>query len=121
MLPIRSLSDHDILPSKWHHVLIDVPFIQQRTNMSLGAANRYKDNEIPIFKDIYFIIKNTIHSWNASLVRFGDMQKISTHVVEVSSKLIKDITHILHHNGLLIMTINEICVIQNNLITSGQT
>ena len=50
-----------------------------------------------------------------------DIQKISTHVVEVLSKLIKDITNILHHNGLLIMTINEICVIQNNLITSGQT
>ena len=30
-VPIRSLSDHDILPSKWHHVLIDVPFLQQRT------------------------------------------------------------------------------------------
>ena len=38
LVPIRSLSDHDILPSKWHHVLIDVPFLQQRTNMSLGAA-----------------------------------------------------------------------------------
>ena len=42
-------------------------------------------------------------------------------MVEVLSKLIKDITNILHHNGLLIMTINEICVIQNNRITSGQT
>ena len=31
LVPIRSLSDHDILPSKWHHVLIDVPFLQQRT------------------------------------------------------------------------------------------
>ena len=31
LVPIRSLSDHDILPSKWHHVLIDVPFSQQRT------------------------------------------------------------------------------------------
>ena len=30
LVPIRSLSDHDILPSKWHHVLIDVPFLQQR-------------------------------------------------------------------------------------------
>ena len=29
LVPIRSLSDHDILPSKWHHVLIDVPFLQQ--------------------------------------------------------------------------------------------
>ena len=70
---------------------------------------------------MYSIIKNTIHSWNAPLARFRDIQKISTHVVEVSSKLIKDITNILHHNGLLIMTINEICEIQNNLITSGQT
>ena len=31
LVPIRSISDHDILPSKWHHVLIDVPFLQQRT------------------------------------------------------------------------------------------
>ena len=75
----------------------------------------------PYFKDTYSIIRNTIHSWNASLARFRDVQKISTHVVEILSKLIKDITNILHHNGLLIMTINEICVIQNNLITSGQT
>ena len=75
----------------------------------------------PFFKDTYSIIRNTIHSWNATLARFRDIQKISTHVVEVSSKLIKDITHILHHNGLLIITIIEICVIQNNLITSGQT
>ena len=75
----------------------------------------------PFIKDTYSIIRNTIHSWNASLARIRDIQKISTHVVEVSSKLIKDITNILHHNGLLIMTINEICVIQNNLITSGQT
>ena len=56
-------------------------------------------------------MKNTIHSWKASLARFRDIQKISTHVVEVSSKFIKDITNILHHNVLLIMTINEICVI----------
>ena len=41
LVPIRSLSDHDILPSKWHHVLIDVPFLQQRKKMSLGAI--YKD------------------------------------------------------------------------------
>ena len=75
----------------------------------------------PFFKDTYSIIRNTIHSWNASLARFRDIQKIPTHVVEVLSKLIKDITNILHHNGLLIMTINEICVIQHNLITSGQT
>ena len=39
---IRSLSDHDILPSKWYHVLIDVPFLQQRTKMSLGAKYKYK-------------------------------------------------------------------------------
>ena len=52
----------------------------------------------PFIKDTYSIIRNTIHSWNASLARFGDIQKISTHVVEVSSKLIKDITNILHHN-----------------------
>ena len=75
----------------------------------------------PFIEDTYSIIRNIIHSWNASLARFRDIQKISTHVVEVSSKLIKDITNILHHNGLLIMTINEICVIQNNPITSGQT
>ena len=42
LVPRRSPSDHDILPSKWHHVLIDVSFLQQRTNMSLGAANIYK-------------------------------------------------------------------------------
>ena len=42
LVPIRSLSDHDILPSKWHHVLIDVPFLQQRTKMSLGAIYKYK-------------------------------------------------------------------------------
>ena len=42
LVPIRSLSDHDILPSKWHHVLIDVPFLQQRTKMSLGANYKYK-------------------------------------------------------------------------------
>ena len=41
LVPIRSLSDHDILPSKWHNVFIDVPFLQQRTKMSLGAI--YKD------------------------------------------------------------------------------
>ena len=41
LVPIRSLSDHDILPSKWHHVLLDVPFLQQRKKMSLGA--NYKD------------------------------------------------------------------------------
>ena len=46
LVPIRSLSDHDILPSKWHHVLIDVPFLQQRTKMSLGAITNTKDNEI---------------------------------------------------------------------------
>ena len=39
---IRSLPDHDILPSKWHHVLIDVPFLHQRTKMSLGAIYKYK-------------------------------------------------------------------------------
>ena len=42
LVPIRSLPDHDILPSKWHHVLIDVPFLQQRTKMSLGAIYKYK-------------------------------------------------------------------------------
>ena len=42
LVPIRSLSDDDILPSKWHHVLIDVPFLQQRTKMSLGAIYKYK-------------------------------------------------------------------------------
>ena len=42
LVPVRSLSDHDILPSKWHHVLIDVPFLQQRTKMSLGAIHKYK-------------------------------------------------------------------------------
>ena len=42
LVPIRSLSDHDILPSKWHHVLIDVPFLQQTTKMSLGAKYKYK-------------------------------------------------------------------------------
>ena len=42
LVPIRSLSDHDILPSKWHHVLIDVTFLQQRTKMSLGAIYKYK-------------------------------------------------------------------------------
>ena len=42
LVPIRSLSDHDILPSKWHHVLIDVPVLQQRTKMSLGANYKYK-------------------------------------------------------------------------------
>ena len=42
LVPIRSLSDHDILPSKRHHVLIDVPFLQQRTKMSLGAIYKYK-------------------------------------------------------------------------------
>ena len=42
LVPIRSLLDHDILPSKWHHVLIDVPFLQQRTKMSLGAIYKYK-------------------------------------------------------------------------------
>ena len=42
LVPIRSLSDHDILPSKWHHVLIDVPFLQQRKKMSLGAKYKYK-------------------------------------------------------------------------------
>ena len=42
LVPIRSLSDHDILPSKWHHVLMDVPFLQQRTKMSLGAIYKYK-------------------------------------------------------------------------------
>ena len=42
LVPIRSLSDHDILPSKWHHVLIDVPFLQQRTKMSMGAICKYK-------------------------------------------------------------------------------
>ena len=42
LVPIRSLSDHDILPSKSHHVLIDVPFLQQRTKMSLGANYKYK-------------------------------------------------------------------------------
>ena len=46
LVPIRSLSDHDILPSKWHHVLIDVPFLQQRTKMRLGAITNTKDNEI---------------------------------------------------------------------------
>ena len=46
LVPIRSLSDHDILPSKWHHVLIDVPFLQQRIKMSLGAITNTKDNEI---------------------------------------------------------------------------
>ena len=48
LVPIRSLSDHDILPSKWHHVLMDVPFLQQRTKMSLGAITNTKDNEIPM-------------------------------------------------------------------------
>ena len=42
LVPIRSLSDHDMLPSKWHHVLIDVTFLQQRTKMSLGANYKYK-------------------------------------------------------------------------------
>ena len=42
LVPIRSLSDHDILPSKWHHVLMDVPFLLQRTKMSLGAKYKYK-------------------------------------------------------------------------------
>ena len=37
LVPIRSLSDHDILPSKWHHVLIDVPFLQQRTKNEPGS------------------------------------------------------------------------------------
>ena len=46
LVPIRSLSDHDILPSKWHHVLIDASFLQQRTKMSLGAITNTKDNEI---------------------------------------------------------------------------
>ena len=26
LVPWNNLSDHDILPSKWHHVLTDVPF-----------------------------------------------------------------------------------------------
>ena len=42
LVPIRSLIDHDILPSKWHHVLIDAPFLQQRIKMSLGAKYQYK-------------------------------------------------------------------------------
>ena len=37
LVPIRSLSDQDILPSKWHHVLIDVPFLQQRTKKEPGS------------------------------------------------------------------------------------
>ena len=37
LIPIRSLSDHDILPSKWHHVLTDVPFLQQRTKNEPGS------------------------------------------------------------------------------------
>ena len=34
---MESLSDHDILPSKWHHVLIEAPFLQQRTNNEPGS------------------------------------------------------------------------------------
>ena len=37
LVPIRSLPDHDILPSKWHHVLIDAPFLQQRTKNKPGS------------------------------------------------------------------------------------
>ena len=42
LVPIRSLSDHDILPSKWHHVLIDAPFLQQRTKNEPGSYYKYK-------------------------------------------------------------------------------
>ena len=42
-------------------------------------------------------------------------------MVEVSSKLIKDITNILYHNCVTYHDNNEICVIQNILLTSGQT
>ena len=42
LVPIRSLSDHDILPSKWYHVLIDVPLLQQRTKNEPGAIHKYK-------------------------------------------------------------------------------
>ena len=66
--------------------------------MSLGAITNTKDNEFSMNQDIHFIINNTIHSWTVSLARYRDIQKISTHVAEVSSKLIKDITNILYHN-----------------------
>ena len=42
LVPIRSLPDHDILPSKWHHVLIDAPFLQQRTKNEPGSYYKYK-------------------------------------------------------------------------------
>ena len=34
---IRSLPDHDILPSKWHHVLIDVPFFTTENKNEPGS------------------------------------------------------------------------------------
>ena len=68
---------------------------------------------------MYSIIKNTIHSWNASLARFRDIQKISTHVVEVSSKLIKEYHQ--YTSSQWFTYYDNQCVIQNNLITSGQT
>ena len=67
--------------------------------MSLGAITNTKDNEISMIDRTYISLsENTIHSWTVSLARYRDIQKISTHVVEVSSKLIKDITNILYHN-----------------------
>ena len=66
--------------------------------MSLGAITNTKDNEISMIRTYISLSINTIHSWTVPLARYRDIQKISTHVVEVSSKLIKDITNILYHN-----------------------
>ena len=68
--------------------------------MSLGAMSNTKDNEISMIRTYISLSTNTIHSWTVSLARYRDIQKISTHVAEVSSKLIKDITNILYHNCL---------------------
>ena len=67
--------------------------------MSLGAITNTKDNEISMNQDIHFIINkyNTFLDCLLSQI-YRDIQKISTRVAEVSSKLIKDITNILYHN-----------------------
>ena len=60
LVPIRSLSDHDILPSKWHHVLIDVPFLLQRTKNLVSASKWHH-----VLIDVPFLLQRTKMSLGA--------------------------------------------------------
>ena len=67
-------------------------------NNEPGSSYNTKDNEISMNQDIHFIINKYNTFLDCPLARYRDIQKISTHMAEVSSKSIKDITNILYHN-----------------------